>query len=282
MADDRFCAPEDSGEYNELFAAAYQGDTARLEAALLPSIDINALQADPAQGSAALHIAARNGNLAALRLLLAHGAQVDLRNAEWATPLHEAASNAQLDAIKILLKAGADITLEAGEEEFTMLDLVLNRQGPITAPKIKTIEFLLDQGCDPNRDDGYGRGSTMMSVAASRGCTELAQLFLDRGTRIGPALSSASRDVAMTGWLLDRGAKIVSPPYPGSAIVTAAGRGNPEVVRLLLSHATDADLASSREAMHWAAASGRVEVVKLLIEHGFDINETVENCFIEA
>lgn len=84
----------------------------------------------------------------------------------------------------------------------------------------------------------------------------------------------------MTQWLLDRGAQIIFPPDSRSAIVSAAGRGNAKVVQLLLSHATDADLVSSREAMHWAAASGRMEVVKLLIDHGFNINETVEDCFV--
>lgn len=61
-----------------------------------------------------------------------------------------------------------------------------------------------------------------MSIVAKLGDIELAQLFLDRGTRIGPALSSASDDLAMTQWLLDRGAQISFPPNSRSAIVGAA------------------------------------------------------------
>ncbi|KAL9578773.1 MAG: hypothetical protein Q9212_005506 [Teloschistes hypoglaucus] len=267
MADDYFCAPpedddyfhapKDSAEYNELFAAAWIDDIARLEAALLPSININALHPNRYWGHTALHMAAISGDIPAIRLLIARGAKVDQRSDELRTPLHDAVYHAKLDSIKILLEKGADITLEAGEEEYTMLNLALLKFSPlITSARFKTVEFLLDRGCDPNRDDGCGRGSTMMQLAAGLGDIGLTQLFLDRGAQIN-----------------------FSPNSP-SAIVNAAGGGNAKVVQLLLSHATDADLASSREAMHWAAASGRIEVVKLLIDHGFNINEIVEDCYV--
>lgn len=58
MADDPFRAPKDSAEYEELFNAANDGDIDRLEAALIPSKNVNALEADPFQGRAALHVAA--------------------------------------------------------------------------------------------------------------------------------------------------------------------------------------------------------------------------------
>lgn len=166
MADDYFHAPKDSAEYNELFAAASQDDIARLKSALLPSININALDADRVSGCTALHNAAYTGNVAAIRLLLAHSAQVDIRNCDGWTPLHVAANALQLDAIKVLLELGADITLEAQwDVDYTMLDVVLldDRQS-LKEARIKTIEFLLDQGCDPNRDDGCGMGGTMVGL----------------------------------------------------------------------------------------------------------------------
>ena len=85
-------------------------------------------------------------------------------------------------------------------------------------------------------------------------------------------------DPTITKFLLDRGAKIVSAAGQRSALSSAAGRGNVHVVRLLLNHADDADLANSHEALHWAAAGGREDVVKLLIEHGFDVNRVISNC----
>ena len=91
MASSDFRAPENDIEYEELFNAASKGNIKRLEAALLPSMSVDALEADPLYGRGALHIAAHAGSVSAIQWLLAHGATVDLRNSEGETPLHEAA-----------------------------------------------------------------------------------------------------------------------------------------------------------------------------------------------
>lgn len=78
--------------------------------------------------------------------------------------------------------------------------------------------------------------------------------------------------------MLSRGAKIV--PASGSAITNAVGVGKIEIIQLLLSYATDADLDSSRDALNWAAAAGYVNTVKLLIEHGFNVNTTAKHCIV--
>jgi len=162
MVEDPFRAPEDSPEYEELFNAASQGDVLRLEAALLPSLDVNALEANRLQGRAALHMAAQAGSVQAIQFLLAHGAKVDLRNSEMETPLHEAAFRARPEAIKALLNAGADINLETGDYCFTALHNVLKYKHIVTSQQIETIELLLDRGLDVNADCD-GLGSTVVS-----------------------------------------------------------------------------------------------------------------------
>lgn len=152
-----FRAPADNAEYNELFLAASEGHVERLEVALLPSLDVNALQDDPLQGKAALHMAAQNGNVEAIRFLLSHGAKVDLRNFEGETPLHEAAFWARLEAIKVLLEAGATINLQTGDYNYTALHNVLKYKNRVTPQHIETIELLLDQGLDVNSEcDDWG------------------------------------------------------------------------------------------------------------------------------
>ncbi|KAL8724760.1 MAG: hypothetical protein Q9181_006689 [Wetmoreana brouardii] len=277
MANDRFRAPEDSAEYEELFDAASNGDIKRLEAALLPSMDVNALEADPLQGRAALHIAAECGNVTAIHFLLAHGAKVDLPNSEGETPLHEAAFWARSEAIKALLNAGADINRPTGDYYYTALHIVLKYKHSVTAAHIETIELLLDRGLDPNATADHW-GSTLLGEACLLGSIELAQILIDKGARLGSALRSAADDDSMTKFLLDRGAKVVSESDQSSAITTAAGGGNIKVVRLLISHANDMELRRSREAMHWAAAGGRIDVIKLLLEHNFDVNTRIECC----
>ena len=58
-----------------------------------------------------LHAAAQRGDLAALRLALAGGADVNSRDGHGRTPLHVAAFARQRDAIKALAAAGADLGL---------------------------------------------------------------------------------------------------------------------------------------------------------------------------
>lgn len=165
MADETFRAPEDSAEYEELFNAASEGDIQRLETALLPSLNVNALEADRLQGRAALHMAAQSGSVPAIHFLLAHGAKVDLRNSEGETPLHEAAYAAHPEVIRALLDAGADINLPTGDYSFTALHNVLKHKNTVTPKQIETIELLLDRGLDVNAEaDSWG--STLVSLHA--------------------------------------------------------------------------------------------------------------------
>ena len=55
-----------------------------------------------------LNSAAAAGNLSAVRLLLANGAQVDSRQAGDFTPLHSAAQNGQYELVELLVFHGAD------------------------------------------------------------------------------------------------------------------------------------------------------------------------------
>lgn len=160
MADNSLRAPEDSIEYEELFQAACKGDVKRLEAALLPSLNINTLEPDRLDGGAALHIAGQVGSVPAIRFLIAHNAEVDLRDSKMETPLHKAAFWAQPEAISALLDAGADINLPTGDCSDTALHNVLKR--PVTQRQIDTIKLLLDRGSDLNAEpDSWG--STLMS-----------------------------------------------------------------------------------------------------------------------
>lgn len=162
MADNCFRASEDSVEYEEFFSAAGEGDVERLEATLIPSLNVNALEANPLQGRAALHIAAQAGSVPAIRFLLAHGAQVDLPNSEGETPLHEASFWAHPKAVSALLDAGADINLPTGDYSYTALHNVLKYKNTVTPQQIETIELLLDRGLDLNaKADSWG--STLVS-----------------------------------------------------------------------------------------------------------------------
>lgn len=123
--------------------------------------------------------------------------------------------------------------------------------------------------------------------AAGLRSVELVRMLLDRGARISNALSGAVNDYNVVKYLLSRGAKIVSSRRglsagsvdSMSAITDAAGTGSIEVLRLLLSHADESDIESSREALSFAAAGGQLDCLNLLIDHGFDVNAFTKDCF---
>lgn len=94
-----------------------------------------------APGSAPLHLAAGAGHAEACKILIAHGAYVDIRDGLLATPLHFAAAAGSDPVCRLLIDAGADVlSREVGGE--TALHLAARcGHGP-------TCEVLLAAGAD--------------------------------------------------------------------------------------------------------------------------------------
>ena len=173
-------APEDSKAYKAAYLAVTEGNTSKLEAAITPEININALYGDGLQeGLALLHVAVSGGDVNIMSYLLAHGAHVDIRacdknpeSNDQETPLFYAARNGHPGAVRLLLDAGADITIQ-GSSQQTALNLVLiwatyarpgGRTVKIDERHIKTINILLDHGLDINNTpDMYFSGTLVGS-----------------------------------------------------------------------------------------------------------------------
>lgn len=92
----------------DLFEAATFGDLDRITELL--AYDPALVDAPSPDGFAPLHLAAFFGRDDAARLLLAHGADPDVRGRGpmTGTPLHSAASGNHTDVARVLLEAGAD------------------------------------------------------------------------------------------------------------------------------------------------------------------------------
>jgi len=118
--------------YRALYRAAERNDTAALEAMLAAGFEMD--RPDESIGKTALHVAAMEGWTEAVRVLLAHGASVSVRDREFkAQPLIWAAEGARTSRTdrdhatvgRLLLDAGSPIDWEPGAEPSEpILDIV--------------------------------------------------------------------------------------------------------------------------------------------------------------
>ena len=94
---------------NNIWDAAFTGDTKALKQALTDGADANAINSK--SGATLLASAALMGHTEIVALLLEHGADVNARSKDGGTALHAAAFLGRVETVKLLLDKGADTTL---------------------------------------------------------------------------------------------------------------------------------------------------------------------------
>ncbi|MEO2018734.1 MAG: acyltransferase family protein [Fuerstiella sp.] len=98
-------APAQNNAVVDIWTAAAQNDAERLKQSLAGGTSPNELE--PVLGATALSTAAAHGNVAAIELLIANGADVNARSRDGATPLHAAAMYGRAEAARVLIQHGA-------------------------------------------------------------------------------------------------------------------------------------------------------------------------------
>src|SRR5947208_918863 len=137
------CGEHQANLADELCRAAEAGDAGRVAALLEAGAPVNnrARSRDRAFGFAPLALAAWNGNVETLRVLLGRGADVRLPGANGWTALHVAAGWGKTEAARVLLDAGADANASA-PCGFTPLGMA------IEAGHTPVVRLLLERGAD--------------------------------------------------------------------------------------------------------------------------------------
>ena len=193
-----------------------------------------------AAGNTPLHRAALNHDLAAVRALLAAGAEVDAKNAAEATPLLYGAGHVEI--VRALLARGAN---------------------PNTASQARTTPLMIAAA----HPESYEPVRLLIEAGAdlhARKNTD-AEVILDLAVKAG--------DQRTVGLLFERGAG-KNPRAVSAALTSAATNGNIALVRTLL--AQGADLNSGRtptgHALNEAMLGEHLDVARLLIEQGADLN----------
>jgi ankyrin repeat protein len=151
----------------DVFDASAIGETARLSELLAE--DPSRANAFASDGFTPLGLGAFFRHPEAVRLLLAHGAQVNVasQNAQRVAPLHSAVAGGTVEIVRELLAHGADV--HAREGGFTPL------HGAAAEGNEEMVHLLLAHGADPAaRSDA---GKTPADLARERGKEKIADLL---------------------------------------------------------------------------------------------------------
>jgi cytochrome c len=113
--------------------------------------------------AAAIHDAAKKGDLAAISAALDAGANINESDGT-ATPLYHAVHGEQLGAVKLLIERGADVN--------ALSALGVAPLGPaVGRGNIELIQLLLDHGANPN---SAVVSQTVLHSAVEQGCLDCA------------------------------------------------------------------------------------------------------------
>jgi len=221
-------------------------------------------------GNTRLHNAARSGYTTVVRLLLEHGANVDISDPRVETPLCLAVGYINPDVVKILLDAGADVNAADERGSTALHSAAANGSGD----DADILVLLLRHGAKPDKHglDGY----TPLHWAARCGLKRKTELLLDAGaptealdeqgdTPLHLAIMEQHFDVAKL--LVARGAKL--------DLRSAGGLGD---ITFLQQNIKPADVNGKHEGwpgwtlLHYAAVGGQVKAIEFLLGQGANVD----------
>lgn len=214
-----------------------------------------------------------------LRLLIEHGADIEARGEDGATPLIRAATFGQTGIVRDLLKHGANVAAKDNYGDTALIAaacICAVIDMPDTLPSMK---LLLENGADVNARNKVG--ATALMAAAGWGRTANIQLLIGKGAKIdikdkngdtALLISATGGALSMTDTaraLLDRGADIEARNNEGDTALILASKGgyeNDKTVKLLLSRGADVAVRDNHAytAMTLAQKNHQIAIAALL------------------
>jgi len=136
-------------------------------------------------GNSALHLAASNGNVEVVRLLLAHHAVVNVANKMGSRPIISAAVRSDPDIVRMLIDAGADVNAADGTGSTALMWAAYKESGD---PAV--VDMLLRAGAKAGAKNNLFDGETALTWALRNGETPIVARLRKAG--LGGAAVSAS------------------------------------------------------------------------------------------
>jgi len=206
------------------------------------------------------------------------------------TPLLFAVRDGNVAMTRLLLELGADINQSSGNHTSPLLIALLNGQVTLATE-------LIDKGADPNVVDDYARGALFAAIELRNFNHEKYPFLYDEGRdpldvikallAKGANANQRSQTTPVHGLMQFDGSWA---NFDGQTpFIRAALSGDIEVMRLLLQHGADPNIATTQGSTALMAAAGinwipaqtftrseadYVEAVKLCLERGAPVNAT--------
>ena len=248
--------------------AAMNKNTASVRALIQQKANVNAPQAD---GTTALHWAARWDDPAMAGVLIQAGANAQAANRTGATPMFLAAVNGSAAMIEALLKAGAKANASVLSHGETAL-MMAARTGKPDAVKI-----LLSHGAGVLAKENL-RGTDALMWAAEQGHSGIVKLLIENGADVD-AQSKIIRPIRRNGLGFARPGPDGKPngdPMGGlTPLLFAAREGSVETVRVLVGAGASVNKASvdGSSPLLVAVQNGHYDIARLLLDRGADPNQ---------
>jgi ankyrin repeat protein len=235
-------------------------------AALLGAAPAALAQQPSADTSAsALHWAAYNNDLAAVKRLLDEGADPNAANRFGVTPMHEAATVGNHEMLEAMLEAGGDANAKFGEGETVLMTAA-------RAGDAASVKAVLAHGGKPDVTESW-HGQTALMWAAIENHAEVVQLLIDAGAEVDRA--STRHDWVKISY--SEGNVPKTRDLGGlTALHFAAREGSLESVEKLLAAGADA---TATEPMYLltplqlAIVNGHYTLAKWLIDRGVNVDD---------
>ncbi len=162
----------DDGSYIDgwttLMSAVVNGHVEMVQLLVASGADVNMKDSNGATG---LWLAANSGNLPIVRILVTKGAALNDQNAGGLTSLMIATVGGHYDVVKYLLASKADVNLKHKEGDTALMFALASGRNEIAS-------LIIDAGADLNIQNKYG--VTALIIAANENNVEMAGKLLDK------------------------------------------------------------------------------------------------------